>query len=514
MSVVLRETSAPSTRETVMKLFSTFAKHIATLVLVLPTAAQAAVIFPKVTNTNNSGTGSLRAAITTANANATGGAIISFDIGSSCGPHVIHLATALPDLTKEVHIEGYTQTGASKNTLDSFVQNNATICIVLAGDNAVDDGLSVPASVPDAMEMSVQGVAFSGFTHSAVNLRGGSNHGVAGVRTGGTLDGFALQTNSYGVILAAGVHGATVGGIDPGDINQFGDITHNAVYVASSSASTVAAHGNTIQNNIVGYVTDSKSIEVALPTLGAGIAVGGYNNSIFDNDILHAGASGLHLSNVDAHGNDVNYNAFTENSGDGVLIDDDAHDNTLLGNGIFNNAGAGVRIVNGQNNEVLFNNIDFNTGLGIDLADEGMTPNDNDSMQPTPDYANRGQNFPTLIAAVGGHTGTVSGTLTSTPGDYYINLAGTTTCNTSGNGAGQNYFSYPLSSAGFKVTVPNITAQGQGSISFTIPVTLVADPGKNKLYVTATTIDATGNTSEFSACLLYPNDSIFFNGFE
>jgi hypothetical protein len=493
---------------------SGFAKYSLALVLLLPVAASAAVIFPKVTNTNDTGSGSLRAAITAANANGADGAIISFDIGSSCGPHVIHLNTALPDLAQEVHIEGYTQPGASKNTLDSFVQNNATICIVLAGDNNVDDALAVSASVADAMEMSVQGVAFSGFTHAALNLRGGSNHGVAGVRTGGNLGGFALQTVSYGVILAAGVHGATVGGTDPGDFNQFGDITHNAVYVASSNASNPAAHGNTIQNNIIGYVTDSSGIQVALPTVGAGIVVGGYNNSIFDNDILHAGASGLHISNLDAHDNAVNFNGFTENTGDGVLIDDDAHDNTLVGNGIFNNAGAGVRIVTGQNNEILFNNIDFNTGLGIDLAGAGVTPNDNDSMQPVPDYANRGQNYPTLTTAAGGHTGTVSGTLTTTPGDYYINLAGTTTCNTSGNGAGQNYFSYPLSTAGFKVTVPNITAQGQGSISFTIPVTLVVNTGTNKLYVTATAVSSTGNTSEFSPCLLYPNDSIFFNGFE
>ncbi|MEP6483795.1 MAG: right-handed parallel beta-helix repeat-containing protein [Rudaea sp.] len=483
--------------------------------LVLQGTASAAVIFPKVTNTNNSGSGSLRAAITASNANGADGAIISFDIGSGCGPHVIHLATALPDLTAEVHVEGYTQPGASKNTLNGYSENNAAICIVLAGDNAVDDGLAVPASVADAMEMSVQGVAFSGFTHSALNLRGGSHHVVAGIRTGGSLGGFALQTNSYGVILAAGVHGATIGGPDPGDFNQLGDITHNAVYIASSTASSVAAHGNLIQNNIIGYVVDSPGISVSLPTIGAGIAVGGYNNSIFDNQVSYAGASGLHISNLDAHGNSVNYNGFFQNTGDGVLVDDDAHDNQLFGNGIFDSLGAGVRIVNGQNNEIIFNNIDYNTGLGIDLANAGVTPNDNDSMQPAPDYANRGQNFPTITAAAGGHTGIVSGTLTTTPGDYYINVYGTTSCSDSGDRSGQNYFSYPVfgSFSGFKVTVPNITAQGQGSISFSIPVTLESLPN-DPLSVTATTTNSTGNTSEYSACLLYANDTIFYDGFE
>jgi len=485
------------------------------LTLALASAASAAVIFPHVTNVNDTGAGSLRAAITAANANGPDGAIISFDIGSGCGPHVIHLNTPLPDLTAEVHIEGYTQTGSSKNTSSNVFIDNAVICIVLAGDNNVADGLTVPASVADSMEMSVLGVAFSGFTHAAVNLRGGSNHLFAGNRTGGHLSGFSIDTDSYGVIIAAGVHGVTVGGTDPGDVNQLADITHNAVYIDSSNASNPAAHGNTITYNRIGYVADAAGNSVDLPTGGASMAIGGYANTITYNYAPNSGASGLHISNLDAHGNIVEYNDFAGSAGDGILIDDDAHDNTILGNGMFNNAGAGIRVVNGQNNDIVYNNIDYNIGIGIDLAEAGPTPNDNDSMQPAPDYANRGLNFPLLQSAAGAHTGTVTGMLTTIPGDYVINLYGTTNCSAGGFGGGQNYFAFPLTAngMGYKVTVPNLTAQGQGSVGFSIPVTLVINV-HTPLYVTATTTDSAGNTSEFSSCFLYQNDSIFFNGFE
>jgi parallel beta-helix repeat protein len=474
--------------------------------------ANAAVIFPKVTNTNDTGSGSLRAAITASNANGADGAIIEFQIGSSCGPHVIHLNTVLPDLTSAVHIEGYTQAGSSKNTYTNPYGNTAVICIVLAGDNLVADGLTVPSTVADSMEMSVQGVAFSGFTHSAVNLRGGSDHVVAGIRTGGTVGGFAMQTDSYGVILAAGVHGATIGGSDVGDVNQLADITHNAVYVESSSGSNVASHGNTIAFDNVGYVFDDTGATVLLPTGGAAFAIGGYSNTIENNYAIYSGAAGLHISNTDAHDNDVEDNGFEYGNADGVLIDDDAHDNKIIDNALYHNAGAGIRVVNGQGNRFQDNNIDSNGGLGIDLADVGVTPDDNDSMPPAADYANRGLNFPILQTA-GGAGGKVTGTLTTTPGDYYINIQATTACNASGYGAGQNFFTYTSATFGYKVTVPNITAQGQGSTSFSIPVT-AATPLPKPLYVTATTTDASGNTSEFSACLLYTEDSIFYDGFE
>ena len=464
------------------------------LLMCASVAAHAAVIFPKVTNTNNSGSGSLRAAITAANANGKDGAIVSFQIGSSCGPHVIHLATALPDLTAETHIEGYSQPGSSKNTLDYTTGNDAAICIVLDGGNKVDDAFTVPASVKDAMTMSVQGVAFGGFTHSAVNLRGGSEHVVAGIRTGGTLGGVHLDTNSYGVILAAGVHDTTIGGDDDGDVNQFGDITHNAIYVG-------AANVNTLRNNIAGFVFNAHQQHVVLPTGGAGIAIGGSYNVVLDADIENAGASGVHVSNLAAHDNRVYGSIFANNAGDGVLIDDDAHYNEIDQNDIHNNGGAGVRVINGQGNWIVRNSMADNAGIGIDLAGAGVTPNDNDSQQPSPDYANLGLNFPVLTSAGGGmFSGTVSGTLTTVPGNYEIDVYESFSCGASGPAD-----TVWVGSADITVGGPQVL--GQSTTSFALPFAFSPYFGQS-IWIATTTSDTLSNTSEFSACVPYFQNSV------
>jgi parallel beta-helix repeat protein len=463
-------------------------------------SAHAAAIFPKVINTNNSGSGSLRAAITAANANGKGGAIISFQIGSSCGPHVIHLATALPDITAETHIEGYSQSGSSKNSMDATSGNNAAICIVLDGGNTVDDAFTVPASVADSMEISVQGIAFGGFTHSAVNLRGGSHHAVSGIRTGGTMSGVHLASNSYGVILAAGVHDTTVGGDDVSDVNQFGDITHNAIYLG-------AAAGNTLRYDNVGFVFDAHQNRVILPTGGAGIAVGGYRNTLLDLDLENAGAAGVHLSNQAAYENDVYGSVFSNNTGDGVLIDDDAGANSILLNDISDNGGAGVRVINGQGNRIERNEISGNAGIGIDLAGEGPTPNDNDSQQPAPDYANIGLNSPVLTSAGGGmFSGTVSGTLTTVPGTYYIDVYESFSCGASG--PADSIWTPVSGTQTGTVIVSAPLVQGQGSTSFTLPIAFSSFLDPLPISITATASDTFGNTSEFSACVQYFQSSV------
>src|SRR5262249_40941040 len=95
-----------------------------------------------VTNTNDSGAGSLRAAIANANANGSGGALIKFNIGTTCGPHVITLASPLPAITAPVYINGYTQTGSVENDLD--VGDDATQCVILeAGAGGVATAIQV-----------------------------------------------------------------------------------------------------------------------------------------------------------------------------------------------------------------------------------------------------------------------------------------------------------------------------------------------------------------------------------
>ena len=83
-------------------------------------------------NTNDSGIGSLRQAILNADANP-GLDTIDFDIPGA-GVHTISPASALPTITDPVVIDGYTQPGASPNTL--AVGDDAVLLIDLDGGNA------------------------------------------------------------------------------------------------------------------------------------------------------------------------------------------------------------------------------------------------------------------------------------------------------------------------------------------------------------------------------------------
>src|SRR5262249_49782605 len=84
-----------------------------------------------VTNTNDRGQGSLRQAILDANS-SPGQDTIPFAIPGG-GAQTIAPLTLLPAITDPVIIDGYTQPGASPNTL--AVGNNAAILVVLSGQN-------------------------------------------------------------------------------------------------------------------------------------------------------------------------------------------------------------------------------------------------------------------------------------------------------------------------------------------------------------------------------------------
>src|SRR5687767_1101620 len=86
----------------------------ALLALAASTRTGHALVTFSVTNTNDSGPGSLRQAILDANANA-GSDIIRFDLPGTA-VHRIALSSGLPTVTDPVFIDGYSQAGAQMNT--------------------------------------------------------------------------------------------------------------------------------------------------------------------------------------------------------------------------------------------------------------------------------------------------------------------------------------------------------------------------------------------------------------
>ncbi|MEO5560323.1 MAG: right-handed parallel beta-helix repeat-containing protein [Dokdonella sp.] len=464
-----------------------------------------------VTNNNDSGTGSLRAAIISANANGAG--IIAFNIGSGCGPHVITLSTPLPAITGGVIINGATQPGASTNDLEHG--DNAVVCIVLdGGPHSIADGFLVAPGAPASAQLVIDSLAFSGFTDAAVNFSGSKGHSLQGSHIGGSVGGVHLQPSNFGVFFGPGVSNTYIGGTDPASRNIIGDALTDGIRIGTDiSANT---HANSIINNYIGvgwgggdFTNRGNGFQ--------GIHVYGNGNTISGNVIGYSGVDGINIFGGLAHNNVVEDNFIgvsddgvaLANASMGVRLDVDSHDNTIRINTIAHNTGTGVRVVSGQGNTIRKNSIFLNGSYGIDLAGGGVTANDDDGDQPAADYANRGQNFPVLTNALGSlHGGTLSGSLTTLPGAYTVDFYSSSNCDGSGYGEGARWL------RGVSITVPAATIGDQGVRNFSASFTL---PGSQLLsatpVITATATDAAGNTSEFSACHDYLNDVIFANGF-
>jgi parallel beta-helix repeat protein len=484
-----------------------------------------------VTNTNNSGLGSLRQALLDANASSNLNTI-EFAIGSTCGPHIINLSATLPDITGPVHINGYSQPGAVKNS--SEIGSNASVCIVLNGFSGSGSlsAMVVPQGVAAGTSVRADGLAFSGFDLAAITFSGGSDHAVSGSRFGGSLGATALDPSGYGVQVGRDMTGVHIGGPLLSDRNVFADATVAAISIAGSAS--VQPSEVLVENNYIGTTPGGGGAE---PNQ-RGIVVRGFNNRIRNNLISNNLQSAIELDGSLATGNIIEYNTIglpplcvlgpcdsNGNGAHGVLIRDGASRNTVRNNDIAHNDGDGIAVVAAAGNPFYANAIYSNAGEGIDLGDDGFTANNNDSSLTLPVQAgNENINAPVLGAAAGGAgAGTISGSYSSRNGWYRLDFYAADSCpNLIAADAGQGR--YRLTSTTVQIT--NASSGSDGSVSFSgVPISRANAPTffDQPRYVLATATRFSGTspsgplsgTSEFSKCSLYQRSAaLFANGFE
>ena len=521
---------------------------VAALVAVLIIAAKpanASTTFT-VTNTNDSGAGSLRQAINDAN-NVPGADIISFNIPGS-DVHTIAPLSAFPKITEAVTINGYSQPGAQPN--QKVVGNDAVLKIQLSGANAGtadgiwigaanstikglvinlwDEGIRVEGSAATGNRLTGN---FIGTDASGAQDLGNSNGGVYLAGPNNTLGGATAAARN--VISGNEEEGVHVDGSDGNRVmgNYIGTDTsgtkdlgnaEQGVFVGSAPNNTIGgttagernvisandtagvliydAGGNKVTGNYLG--TDASGTrdlgngeEGVLVSRADGTIIGGTTagerNVISGNDeegvtLFDAAANNKVAGNY--IGTDKNGTAPLGNTGDGVHINN-APNNTVGGttsmarNVISGNHGRGVGIEgpDATGNRVLSSSIFANGLLGIDLNDDGLTPNDPDDTDIGPNFL---QNFPVLSSAKKNSTGTttVRGKLNSTPNSTFR----------------VQFFSNPKGTDEGKTLLGSeiVSTDGSGDASFAFSTKKPVKLGQN---VTATATGPGGNTSEFSA---------------
>ena len=511
-----------------------------------------------VTNTTDSGAGSLRQAITDANA-LVGADAIDFNIPGS-GVHTISPTSALPEITSPVTIDGYTQPGTVQNAMAAGF--DGVLLIELDGANA---GLGVSALTITAGNSTVSGLVINRFSGVGINLNSASNL-VAGNLIGTNAAGTAASGNdSQGIRIDSGSSNL-VGGITPEARNVIsgnnegmeirGVCDSNMVqgnFIGTNAAGTAAVgnisngvritngptkttvggttaaarnvisgngedgvnieaptSGNVVQGNFIGTdVTGtldlgnaSNGVRITAQDNTIGGTTAAARNVISGNDEnglgINSGASG-NLVQGNFIGTDVNGTAALGNSSAGVYIFS-ASDNTIGGSVsgesdtiAFNGAG-GVVVNGGTGNSILSNSIFANVGLGIDLGDDGVTPNDTGDGDSG---SNNLQNFPVLTAltTANGST-TIEGTLNGAANTTFrVEFFASPAADPAGNGEGQIFL-------GSK----DVPADSDGNATFSAVLPLLSPAGQTA--ITASATDPGNNTSEFSPVLQIASDQL------
>lgn len=507
--------------------------------------AQAAFLY-LVTNTNDSGPGSLRQAIQDANFTA-GTDTIRFSIPGD-GVKIINLATALPTVSDPVNIEGLTQAGAScaawPPTLRIELRGEAvppqSIGLnITAGGTTIsglaitgfDIGVRLANGTGNKLECNFIGLDASGTgavgndigvnVLSDDNIIGGGQAGQRNVIANATFSGIRIAGSANNNLVAGNYIGMNAAGdADRGNDDAGIHLTENAHSnriggQGAGSRNIIAGNRlgvyiETDQNEILGNFIGVSTSGAALPNSEHGVLVeGGAGNRIGGggagegNIIAGNGGDGVRLlvgsQNNQVYGNRIGVNAAGTalgNGGSGVLLSSNSSSNQIggvgsgQGNTIAHNQNDGVTVIGAgaTGNSIRGNAIHSNSGLGLDLrspGDTGVTPND----PGDGDGGGNGlQNFPVLgDFVVDGDTGTLTVQLNSAANaTFTIDLYTNPACDPSGHGQGRRY-------SGESVTI-NTNAQGNGSTQVDFKVEQVG------AWFTATATAADGATSEFSAC--------------
>ncbi len=330
----------------------------------------------------------------------------------------------MPDLTQPLTIDGFTQPGASPNTLADG--NNAVVQLRLDGAGAFGaTGLRLRA--PDCQ---VRGLSITRFRGEGLQINGGTNCVVAGNFIGLAPDGRDQANNGSGVQIF-NTPGNRIGGTAPADRNVLSGNFTAGVHLIGTGASNNVVEGNFIGTSPEGlaaranfvhgvYVQDAPRNRIGGTTPEArnvisgnmpdGVNISGsesVNNIVIGNFIGSDATGAARLAsqngvNLDSGATNRvggsapgEANLISGNQGFGVRIGFSALGNLILGNrigvslarGILSNGAQGI-VINGngtriggaapgEGNEIAHNGPGIEVESGAGNAIRGNSIHDN-----------------------------------------------------------------------------------------------------------------------------------------
>jgi uncharacterized protein (TIGR03437 family) len=384
------------------------------------------------------------------------------------------------------NVIGGTEPGAGNTHANVYLRETSgcsiqgNLDLKLSVDNS--SGNLIGGTTPGARNLSISLFIYAG---SRDNLTQGNYIGVDADGLRPALD----ANNSTGSFTIDG-DSNLIGGVIPGARNLI------------ISQTSIRGSNNKMQGNYLG-VNATGTAALIYPTLYYGSVSGFGLVSVFGNDNLiggtTAGAGNL-ISGLGSSGVILNGKG---NRALGNLVGTKADGVSPLGNQGFGIIAGGESYIGGvapgEGNVIAFNfyggarggvirgnSIHSNQGLGIDYAEDDVSPNIPDENHSGVDFH---QNAPLVTLAVATAEGTrIQGRLNSyANSSFLIDVYANATCNYSGYGEGQTYLGS---------TTVNTDANFNAKFSFTLP--RAVPPGQ---VITATATRIGGVTSEFSPCV-------------
>lgn len=358
---------------------------------------------------------------------------------------------------------------------------------------------------------AVEGNLISGNSQYGVHIHGeGTNNNLlAGNLIGLNAAGNDSVSNLGGGVLVEGGPDDTIIGsnLDGNHDNAEGNvISGNHFHGIFLSGSGV--NNTKIRGNLIGLSADGLSI---VKNWEEGIKIDRATSTIIGamgNGINYISGNQKNGILLEKSGNTyIQYNIIGQNTssanagntGNGIEVSTTAFFTQINANTIAHNGGRGIFATenSGTRVYVINNTIYHNGGLGFDLYPIGPNPNDDGDDDSGP---NDLLNYPVLdnVVMMDEDTVWVSGTLNSTPNtQFLVILYGNQECDPSNYGEGKYDF------CEFEV---NTDASGNASFSKTCNFYAL----QTNSIITATTLDASANVSEFSLCkAAVPAQNIF-----
>ena len=358
------------------------------------------------------------------------------------------------------------------------------------------------------------------------NRIGGSAPGAANVISANRGDGLQFDGTGYGT--ANNVVQGNFIGTDASGVNELGN-AGNGIYLSYVSGETNTFGGtNASARNIISanklsgirlvnsgpglqiqgnYIGADVSGAKNLGNLGDGVVIDrSWTNFIGGiapgaGNLISCNSNGIIISGNSALGNSIQGNLIGTQSDSlsplgnracGVLVTNSASLTTIggstlaAGNTIAFSGLDGVRVCSGNRNTVRLNSIFSNGALGIDLGGDGVTRNDPRDGDSGP---NNLINYPVLTSAVNSADLTiVAGTLNSVPNSTFtVEVFGSYASDPTTYGEGETF-----------LASTNVTTDASGNASFTM---LISPPAQAAEFISATSTDLGGSTSEFAQCI-------------